>query len=466
MVQLQNRVPEGLEDWAGNAAEIFTDGSFRVEGNMWERALGTARVVSSGAMVKITDHEAWQGVSIIGMQEHYSAFTLELISAALAVQCRRMVDREDTPIWTDCSSVISLLQRERALSQHPAAQLFMAVWPIQGLRKVRAHPERRARMNFWTPEEKGIYRADLIASGDQREISRFERQSASEVFRVSDTEIMEMWNEGLIFRLTLPDGSLLLADPKAMRGRRELGEYKRTRDQFRVRDGKDPKWVNMSQKIAANFVAKSPSQAQRAAACRIVWDKNWTGYNSSKGGLSSVCTLCGAAMEDQEHVIRSCSHLKMRKMRLLAKGHINKSISELRDKDPGTSLLVERYREVAYGPGGASLWVGQMTREQSLRISPDKNMTDKQWSAFLAGLLPFFEGALSMYNERKNALNDSLLAVWEKEGQEFPGQLRVRTKVELARLKEARSKKLLDARRGQQTTLDRWFPTKVGKAQE
>jgi hypothetical protein len=328
---------------------------------------------------------------------------------------------------------------------------------------VRAHPEDRAQPNFWTPEERGIFRADLVASGNQEEIRQFQDESLSEVFYVSDTEIMEVWNEGLIFRLTLPDGSLLLADPKVMRGRRELGSYKRERDRYRARSGKPAKWETMSQRIAANFIAKSPSQAQRAAACRIVWDKNWTGYNASKGGLSAACALCGSPTEDQEHVIRGCSHPGMRKVRRLAKEHFNNSISVLRERDLGLSRLIERYREVAYTASGTSLWVGQLTREQATRIGTGRNMNDEQWSGLLKALLPIFEGTLAIYGERKRLLKDNLLTAWEKEAVGQPGRMRSRTLKEKAWLRDARLNRMNDAHVGHQTVITRWYPVVARK---
>jgi hypothetical protein len=236
-----------------------------------------------------------------------------------------------------------------------------------------------------------------------------------------------------------------------------LKEYKATRDGYRAGAGKEPKWALLSNAIGAHFIKKAPSRASQAAAVRVLWDKNWTGYNRSKGGGEAGCQLCGGPLETQEHVIMRCPHPAMVKVRRTVRGAINRSIASSRKEPPKIIRIMEGYRQAAYHhPQGALLWVGHLSEGLAASIGVGESLSDLEWRKTLRAVEPYFEGVMQLFAERRKLICEALLVSSEREnpaGVRAPRTMREREMMRFARLNRFRP-----ATNAGQQAITRFFP--------
>jgi hypothetical protein len=117
-------------------------------------------------------------------------------------------------------------------------------------------------------------------------------------------------------------------------------QYLFTRDEIRagmdprvkVREQEDDYWTTSRTTLAAQATAKIKSHSLRAFTTRLVYDKHLTGRakaRNSKDITEATCRLCGAEMEDQEHVILHCCHPQMVAVREHHNQHIQDTIETL-----------------------------------------------------------------------------------------------------------------------------------------
>jgi hypothetical protein len=382
---------------------------------------------------------------------------MELLSLAAASSLRAGAG---IPIWSDCSSAISVMMGPTPIGHHHQQQLFESGWPHTGISKVKAHPERRLKRAEWTLQEQGIFNADLIASDDHQSHMMFQRGAESTIFRADDQEMSEMLMSHLRYLLVdAQSGTSLFSDPREKIFPLSLQQYKAKRDVYRATatPSRPPKWKALSQAVAGHFMKRCRSISSAGAACRIIWDKNWTGYNQAKGGADPTCLLCGEAEETQNHIIRRCSHPRMIAERAKACSSIN---SMIRDLPPSLSHIkpaLSSYREIAYEEEeGYLLWTGHMSDDLSRRISDTARVSDRDWSSMKSCLEVFFEGTMALYQTRRDLLDARLASLTGMDNAPL-------TRVEKERARRARYIQRVLPRAVKTADIRRFFPVKPHK---
>jgi hypothetical protein len=397
---------EGFETWIRDATAIYTDGSFMREGSFMQRARGEAKITASGAIVKRNTVGLYAGIAIEdGTAQHTSAFSTELLSLTLASEMRRRANRPLLPIWSDCAAAISTLTSGKPLSYHKCEQVIEKHLPHDNIWKVQAHPERREKIRAnWSSEEHGIYKADLVAS---RHHAKFERETLSRLDRIMDTEIIEVITADNKYTWLNARGAPWISDHADAIAEKELEEYKNSRDEYRRKAGREPKWATTQGHIAAAYLKKSKSMSKRAAACRVIWDKNWNGYNKGKAGGDTACRLCPSPMEDQDHIIRKCQNREIKRIRKETLEKFNAGLEALRIDLPKLGRIIERYKEMALDHrDGAMLWIGQMPQSLANTIGLDVPISDGEWSRCIRATTPLFEGTMAIYAERNAIIKE------------------------------------------------------------
>ena len=153
------------------------------------------------------------------------------------------------------------------------------------------------------------------------------RHPESKVTEVSDTELLHPLYHNSNGALCFLDSGLLFLDDYAQHVRQTLyKKYLQQRDIYRqqvynnqYRINPNPTyWSNSSTRMAGDIFAHIPKGSTRAFVTRMSWDWHLTGLNSCKGSNSlemATCSLCGAPVEDQAHIIWGCENIHMKAAR-------------------------------------------------------------------------------------------------------------------------------------------------------
>jgi len=115
------------------------------------------------------------------------------------------------------------------------------------------------------------------------------------------------------------------------------------------------------------------SKPRRDQITRIVYDWHNTGANQFKRNLdieTAICPLCGASLEDQQHIIHFCTHPRMIEIRKYHFIKINSSITTALRPNPTTSTLyIEKFHAIAVQPTHYPLLVGRVHTAQLTALS-------------------------------------------------------------------------------------------------
>jgi hypothetical protein len=249
-------------DWLADSQSlaIFTDGSFRRTGTTADQLMGTSNPHCQSSIVKRNRNGVYSYIAITNDNiKHGSAYTTELIAQIIALWYT------NGEVNTDCEAAIKALRKPKAAS-HPLIQLAPKNQATR-LTHVEAHPELVKAAADYTPKDKGIFLADMIAGGDLGKADMLFDESASLI--VSDIQIIhDLSNEvDVPFVSTL--GGHLNLEPLLQRYQRLSHEaYLRRRDLYKLEQASaeaspSPVWSGTSFSVTHNLFKKS--QQERVA---------------------------------------------------------------------------------------------------------------------------------------------------------------------------------------------------------
>ena len=196
--------------------------------------------------------------------------------------------------------------------------------------------------------------------------------------------------------------------------------YYSTRDQYRqeVHDklnklNQDPRyWTDSSQTLAAAVLNKVPRGSTRAMVTRIVLDWHLTGGNKLKRTLDphdAQCTLCGAEMENQQHILCHCTHVHMQTVRKTHMDMIEKRINAL-PKDSFSTKLIKAFHREATQHSQYELLLGRIHPHlvQSIASLPEAKSSEQATSAYItlvAHCRQYFAMAIDLYQTRQKIID-------------------------------------------------------------
>ena len=194
---------------------------------------------------------------------------------------------------------------------------------------VKGHPERRrpkTHSSKWSDQDWGIHVADRLSKG-QPLIGSYRGTQYPPTTDLNFWDVLSAIPIQHPFPFLSHGGLPLLSSPSAHIARRGLHNYCDQREDYSSCLGRRRQWQGHSTQFAAKAWGLSglPIRA-RSTALRIIWDKNWHGWNRVKDPsltqatvrFLGMCPHCGHLKEDQNHWIRSCPSPTLRTIRTSA----------------------------------------------------------------------------------------------------------------------------------------------------
>ncbi len=206
---------------------IYTDGSRSIKHTLASFLLDCGEVSTAGAMV-IHTNRGMITVKVNMDLDSVSAFEPEVLSLLLAHEISR---GRKVNIWTDCQAAIKTLNGGGL----GALKYSLSGWRKDNsvaFNKVAAHPERKKDIEEWLPEERGNYLADQIAGGH-----------IAPMFSINASEWIAKIAESTKIVVKKKGGPILVTDIRRHKSKIESTRYLQDRDNYRIKDGKPPQWV-------------------------------------------------------------------------------------------------------------------------------------------------------------------------------------------------------------------------------
>ena len=280
-------VPRALSDLVAHASEIYTDGSWKDSSSLLERATGEIRRVEVGAgLVAYSADEPPRAVRITSTRgcEYDSAYPVELLALTAAIVARGCAS-EQLNISSDCQSAIrTCLGASRGQAKAVARTSDGYTKGLRGLnalgvRKVKAHPERRnSNRSTWSQDDCGIYAADRVADNSPDGIN---------YVAVEDKEVLD-WLARLGPVSLRMRGVVLTRDISKMEQERVTMGYLLRRDEYRA--------VLRDERVAAGESGDTKRPLGRLFSCqgvlprrRLLAQVRHAGWCLTRGG-SAVTT--------------------------------------------------------------------------------------------------------------------------------------------------------------------------------
>ena len=178
-----------------------------------------------------------------------------------------------------------------------------------GHHKARGQPERREKNKaLWTSDDWRLFLANLYAP------PRVDPSPSSTPIPITQTIYTDL---DAIRQQLLPHHQWTIYDNHddavlgTLSARLLLARsrnYRRTRDQYRLRRGAPPKWRGTSS-MWASHIWRLPetSLRRRGTSLKTIWDQWWHGENQwIAGAPDGACRLCKAPICSQAHILCVC----------------------------------------------------------------------------------------------------------------------------------------------------------------
>jgi hypothetical protein len=266
------------------------------------------------------------------------------------------------------------------------------------IKKVRAHPEHRKARMTWTPEDWGIYWADKVAGGSDEEFL----QRGGEISEVSEAEVIDWVQDNATFTIRDTQG-LLISSTTSKAASTDLQRYLANRDASRSSRGDPPRWLGISA-VWAGRLHGFENLAKRAAVMRICWDWLEIGRNLGKQGKDPSCPLCGAEMEDLQHVTCLCTHTDLVSIRRKVFRDVGILVGKCKSGSVKSSVL--QYVQHAKGPSGHEAWTGLFSLSSLMALDGVLEGDSKTMAGMVKLLRPMSDGLLELFQARQRVMDE------------------------------------------------------------
>ena len=426
--------PQSKHPWFHNVtSEITTHVSLTPQSSIADIILGRERTDAKSFLIK-TDHSTlpWTQHSIVIQHSPTPVPTLKsasvfalFVAASQSVQvrqtftstskCGQSLHRKSSnkPV---ADPLTPLLQPHRAHRMFPLAPLSTTQSKV--LLQLYKSPDRTLTLTSAQQQDPNLQTQIFV----ERSVNLLPNQllkhhPSSSVTFANDTE----------FTLGLkrnPNGTLcnqsdhtpLLESYSEKHLRLLAAEYFQTRDHYRqevhVRLHKHyntPRyWEDHSSILAAAVLNKIPKGSTRAFVTRLIMDWHQTGSNIQKRSLDpfdALCPLCGAEMENQQHILTCCTHPHMQSVRDSHLAVIEKKLLLLH-KDQYSTKLLNSYHKEAIKADQYELLLGrlhphQMTFINSLPQAKSPTQAKSAFSTLVTHCRQYFAMAIALYRTRQ-----------------------------------------------------------------
>ena len=392
-------------DFCEDAKFLYVDGSYRNECSTCDMLNGdTTSSTAGAAVVKVTEGDQVEILRINGHQEYNSVFLLELQALLLC----RISAPNTAMVFSDSEAAIATTKEGYQSGNGPQAQFINGMHkqaaPVQW---IKAHVPREE----WGKHHWGNDLADRMAKGETTledydpEISRY--------IEVNDTQLLADLAAASMVTVVDRIDRAPTVSLDIRRSQWDASRYVRTRDGKRAdrRVDCEAKWGGVTRRWAAS-IWRLPSihLSKKAAACRIIWDKNWTLRNqwihAELPWEMSGCRLCKDGMEDQDHIIRGCTHPAVRVCRRKHVARIRIAIQDAIKSGEVLGRLMETYFELATSaPDGYMAWTGMLS--PALQIALEKTrpkLNESERGRFVRYGILYADAVLELYTIRQGLL--------------------------------------------------------------
>lgn len=164
------------------------------------------------------------------------------------------------------------------------------------IHKVKAHPERDMEVKDWGDREVGIWIADSVARGELD-------PNGGEI----DAEVMMkgLRPAGTLY-LSRRDGGWMDGKVDEVLAERRMENYLVTRDEYRVKRGRRPKWGGSYGGLGLRLMRRRKGIEETAVIQRVMYDKRWSWKKGDWGVEGVCCDWCSLANVGRGHMLFEC----------------------------------------------------------------------------------------------------------------------------------------------------------------
>jgi len=275
----------------------------------------------------------------------------EMSALFLALALLREAGQTACPIYSDDQSLVKRMNRrfnysvkEKNFHIALATHNLLAEVGSQ-VTYTKGHPERRRpklHSSKWSKHDWGIHIADRL-SKCQPLVGAFRGHQRPQPVSMDFWEIMRTIPLMTPIPFLSFAGYPLLTSPSNHIKHHSLQAYRSQREDSSSTLGRCRHWQGHSTEFASRaWTLPSLPIAAKGTALRIMWDKNWHGWNRVKDPsllpdavrFLSKCPYCGSPKENQDHWIRACPIPKFASIR---KNAIHSAYKLARKSPHGTS---------------------------------------------------------------------------------------------------------------------------------
>ena len=271
-------------------AQLYTDGSTVTEGTIGDFLRGKETTKSTGAIVGTDDGDTFNAIRLDFVSLNLTSFLTELTTLMYA----RL--RSNSNIASDCQKEIKTLQRAKSGRRPKGIQGHItAKYSLQSVRErteafwVQSHSELDKNKNGrWTPHDFGIWLSDGVAGKEMVE-GTYKGKTISSLTVVDGDRILKdlfSRDPNRMHITTLGGGSVLLDPIKTVVQRRCFDKYCATRNGYRAKAFKPPRWTDCTGPWAGRLYGTHKSQTVNVGTTctKIIYDKHLHGENLAKIG--------------------------------------------------------------------------------------------------------------------------------------------------------------------------------------
>ena len=171
-------------------------------------------------------------------------------------------------------------------------------------------------------------------------------------------------------------------------------------------------WKDSSVSLAAAVLKNITNVSTRAMATRIVFDWHLTGRNKLKQKViidEAKCPLCGAEMENQQHILLQCSHVHMQAVR---DTHMQEITRLLKSYVPSSfsTKLINAFHAAAILPDQYELLLGRIHPHilPSIESFPTATLPEQAvhaYSSLVTHCRQYLAMAIDLYQTRQTIIN-------------------------------------------------------------
>ena len=192
-----------------------------------------------------------------------NSYMTEMLALSLGA---RLAESNGLVVHSDCAAALGSLRRRQSkkvkTSPYWQLDMLMDLNSLVQAEKVRAHPERYI-IKVLSLQDRGITAADRVAgSADKADLVL----TAEEVLQV-------LTRSAKVCLVHLSDQSIAIDNLSELRVAHDKARYLRTRDAYRAKDGRAPKWVRCNTQLGALTIGGGKAGlASQGCATRIQYD--------------------------------------------------------------------------------------------------------------------------------------------------------------------------------------------------